>query len=92
MSHKLNAEELAAKRYQPVPNSTILTIIGIDKAEGYAAAIREVAQPIANERDELRQLVVDMMQTPIPEEAYHWLSDNSFTERINAILTKYAEQ
>ena len=53
MSTKLNAEELAAKRYQPVPGSTILTIIGIDKAEGYAAAIREVAQPIADQRDEL---------------------------------------
>jgi hypothetical protein len=47
MSTKLNAEELALKRYEsgylPTWNPT----------HGYAAAIREVAQPIADQRDEL---------------------------------------
>jgi hypothetical protein len=46
---KLNAEELAAKRYAQYRRSTS-TEAGIT---GYAAAIREVAQPIADERDEL---------------------------------------
>ena len=49
MSNKLNAEELAAKRFphfdgEPVP---------LVQRGYYAAAIREVAQPIADERDEL---------------------------------------
>ena len=92
MSTKLNAEELAAKRYPAVPISTVLTIIAADKAEGYAAAIREVAQPIANQRDELLQIVLDIMATPVPDASYHWLSDNGFTDRINAIVDKCTQQ
>jgi hypothetical protein len=59
MSHKLNAEELAAKRYPnptamiPQPDGTFLNIN--HSATAYSAAIREVAQPIADERDELRE-------------------------------------
>jgi len=53
MSTKLNAEELAAKRYPGNPTSTVKTIIAADKAEGYSLAIREVAQPLADQRDEL---------------------------------------
>jgi hypothetical protein len=46
LSAELNAEELAYKwTDDPV------------MASGYAAAIREVAQPIADERDELREAV-----------------------------------
>ena len=57
MSTKLNAEELAAKRY-PLGDSYIHPVAGWTKdvpkeRDGYAAAIREVAQPIADQRDEL---------------------------------------
>jgi hypothetical protein len=56
---KLNAEELAANRYPnptamiPQPDGTFLNIN--HSATAYAAAIREVAQPIADERDKLRK-------------------------------------
>ena len=46
MSTKLNAVEMTVKRY---PN----TVADYSEAAGYAAAIREVAQPIADQRDEL---------------------------------------
>jgi len=49
MSTKLNAEEMAAKRF---PRE----VIG-NKQAVYAAAIRKVAQPIAEERDELLEVV-----------------------------------
>lgn len=69
MSTKLNADELAEKRSnvlsaeiymnlpKPVNEPTAETIhrrVG-DWKDGYAEAIREVAQPIADERDELRE-------------------------------------
>jgi hypothetical protein len=68
MSNKLNAEELAAKRYSLASaflNPSLQTVFRSDdfdarvecKREGYAAAIREVAQPIADERDELREVL-----------------------------------
>jgi hypothetical protein len=65
MSTKLNAEGLAAKRYPANPKSTVLTIIAADKADGYAAAIREHSQPLADkldkvtdQRDELRDALM----------------------------------
>jgi hypothetical protein len=47
MSTKLNAEELAAKRF-----GIGAWIVHWTPVDAYAAAIREVAQPIADERDE----------------------------------------
>jgi hypothetical protein len=49
MSTKLNAEELAAKRF-----GIGAWIVHWTPTDAYATAIREVAQPIADERDELR--------------------------------------
>lgn len=61
MSTKLNAEELAAKRY-PAYNTGYCSdeefgerMDDRHRREGYAAAVREVAQPIADERDALRE-------------------------------------
>lgn len=66
MSTKMNAEELASKRWPEFA-------LG-NKREVYAAAIREVAQPISEEleevkreRDEYRRLLVRML--PILERA-----------------------
>jgi hypothetical protein len=57
MSNKLNAEELAAKRYPYVVAGVIDEWERHHHAGAYAAAIREVAQPIADERDELREVL-----------------------------------
>jgi hypothetical protein len=81
MSTKLNAQELAAKR-------AIDTLWSGPLIYNYALAIREVAQPIADQRDELLQIVMDIMATPVPDSSYHWLSDNGFTDKINAIVDK----
>ena len=55
MSTKLNAEELAAKAYPRKlwPEGTLDEVRR--QRKGYEKAIREVAQPIADERDELRE-------------------------------------
>lgn len=50
MSTKLNAEELAAKRRHG-------SLWSDEMERAYAAAIREVAQPIADQRDGLLALV-----------------------------------
>ena len=98
MSTKLNAEELAAKWIED-PRPVMMNYGTVDEwkmddelwrhtRDTYAAAIREVAQPIADQRDELLQIVMDIMATPVPDASYHWLSDNGFTDRINAIVDK----
>lgn len=74
MSHKLNAEELAAKRYPnptamiPQPDGTFLNIN--HSATAYAAAIREVAQPIADERDELREAIAELHDAALDAREY----------------------
>jgi len=98
MSTKLNAMEMAEKRWpqQGFDNAQAAFInaegaefaIRISRQVGYSAAIREVAQPIADQRDELLQIVMDIMATPVPDSSYHWLSDNGFTDKINAIVDK----
>jgi hypothetical protein len=62
MSTKLNAEELAAKRY-PYEHTTSDTAAAMQagRESAYAAAIREVAQPIAEERDEYREALVELV-------------------------------
>ncbi len=55
MSIKLNAEELAAKRYNDEHEPD--AVINVSPYQwvrlGYSCAIKEVAQPIADQRDEL---------------------------------------
>jgi hypothetical protein len=62
MSTKLNADELAAKAW---PDAWIVADQSVidhgDIRTGYASAIREVAQPLADERDEYRALVEQVM-------------------------------
>jgi|LakMenE18May11ns_1017448.scaffolds.fasta_scaffold9554945_3 hypothetical protein len=58
MSTKLNAEELAAKHHTYYA-----------RREAYAAAIREVAQPIADQRDELLEALTDLHDTAIDARA-----------------------
>jgi CHASE3 domain sensor protein len=79
MSTKLNAEELAAKRYGIVnddqtPFGSQMMSWDANKANGYAAAIREVAQPLADQRDELLEALV----------ASHQALDRLFTRLIGA--------
>jgi len=55
MSTKLNAEELAAKRYPEIEGASNIEAHFQDGCKaGYFFAIEEIAQPIADERDELR--------------------------------------
>ena len=88
MSNKLNAEELAAKRYPnptamiPQPDGTFLNIN--HSATAYAAAIREVAQPIADERDEYREALEDVVSAWVDADL-----DGSNVRAINIILAKY---
>jgi hypothetical protein len=53
MSTKLNAEELAAKRFPYAIPGVMDDIERQRQINTYALAIREVAQPIADQRDEL---------------------------------------
>jgi hypothetical protein len=107
MSNKLNVEELAAKRYPnptamiPQPDGTFLNIN--HSATAYAAAIREVAQPIADERDELREVLKDASKLlwkqgmrPIPttkgnmDMAMSYANEQGLLlKSIDAILAKY---
>lgn len=52
MSTKLNAQELARVKY-PTEQTFGGPRFLLTKREGYTVAIREVAQPIADQRDEL---------------------------------------
>jgi hypothetical protein len=96
MSTKLNAQELAlAYRKRIDPDRVLSLATEAAGAFAYAAAIREHSQPLADkldkvtdQRDELLQIVMDIMATPVPDSSYHWLSDNGFTDRINAIVDK----
>jgi len=56
MSTKLDADEIALTRFSEDESAYDMTAV-----EGYAAAIREVAQPIADERDELREALDDFI-------------------------------
>lgn len=66
MSTKLNAEELAAKRYDEgymhMDDRGRCFDITDRLREPYAAAIREVAQPLADERDAYREVVENFVK------------------------------
>ena len=98
MSTKLNAEELAAKRY---PNSINKKLW--EPSDIYATAIREVAQPIADQRNELREALKDASELlwkqglrPIPttkgnlDMAMSYANEQGLLlKSIDAILAKY---
>jgi hypothetical protein len=83
MSNKLNVEELAENRY-PVPYDEP-SWDDFQKQMAYAAAIREVAQPIADERDELREVLEGIMYKRDP---LGFGDDETYTAA-RAILKKY---
>lgn len=88
MSTKLNAEELAANRYPSTPALAGLVpmpgiINGSPRRESYATAIREVAQPIAYQRDELLELIKMMDEHEGAEGWSSWLR-----VRIDAAIAK----
>ena len=98
MSTKLNAEELAAKRYPrvtaivPKPNGEWEELN--HNAAAYAAAIREVAQPIADERDEYRDALEKIAQEDHchPSTDGYWDAASEWEARRDisrAILAKY---
>jgi hypothetical protein len=63
MSNKLNAEGLAINAYPVNIVTDTQNILDTEQVKriGYAAAIREVAQPIADERDEYREALVGLV-------------------------------
>jgi hypothetical protein len=65
MSTKLNAKELAAKRFQIGPATRNYWTL----EDAYEAAIREHSQTIADERDELREALEAIADIHISESA-----------------------
>jgi Flp pilus assembly protein TadG len=107
MSTKLNAEELAKLRFavvKPKPSFSnamtdahLLALAQEAQRTGYAAAIREVAQPIANERDEYRQMLQDIAHADNCDETsggeIYWSEAVSpVVAKVHAILAKYPKQ
>ena len=86
MSTKLNAEELAINAYPVNIVTDTQNILDTEQVKriGYAAAIREVAQPIADERDELRDAIVDAIASFDDGDL-----DTANISRLRAILKKY---
>jgi hypothetical protein len=107
MSTKLNAGQLAEKRYpaetswEPVrvtadAKSGAIMSLHIIRKDGYAAAIREVAQPIADQRDELlealRESSVWVSEYVSQMSAYRISDDASeCLDKMRAIIYKYPE-
>ena len=83
MSTKLNAEELLCKRRQWSEQSSTCVSVTQDLI-GYSDAIREVAQPIADERDEMWRALTYMVRIA---EDQGWTDD--FLSIPRAILAKY---
>lgn len=108
MSTKKTPEERADERF---PDDTadmtdlsktaeFIKLVRISARDGYAAAIREVGKPIADERDELREALesaVKSIGASAISEAAKWTSDpdaqlrhmNKVTEPYRSILAKY---
>lgn len=91
---KLNAEELAAKRYPPDTKSAIAGVLQAQERTGYAAAITEVAQPLQDRVEELeeagnamRKMLLEVRSEVMDDEDYAYdLSD--VIDNWNAILAK----
>jgi hypothetical protein len=58
MSTKLNAEELAKRDVLKYVHATAYQVAA---TEGYITAVEKVAQPIADERDELREALEQLL-------------------------------
>jgi hypothetical protein len=85
MSHKLNAEGLAAKieRLSSNIEGNVAKWVNEDLMD-IAQHIREVAQPIADERDELREVLEEVIAS--------WQDgdfDTASASHVRAILKKY---
>jgi hypothetical protein len=90
MSTKMNAEELAWKWFEEDDSMAW----DMTPQESYAAAIREVAQPIADERDELREALEAILEADSSDEAKGgelWWADAVYPKvnAARAILAKY---
>lgn len=95
MSTKLNAKELAAKRYDEgymhLDNKGRAFDITNRLRECAEATIREVAQPLADERDALREA----LEAVLPFAEVHALNKtegtvcNDVTSNARAVLAKY---
>ncbi len=85
MSTKLNAEELAAKRYPEIEGASNIEAHFQDGCKaGYFFAIEEIAQLIADERDELREVLEEVIAS--------WQDgdfDTASASHVRAILAKY---
>ena len=79
MSTKLNAEEIAANRFPTVEGEPLPLV----QRGYYAAAITEVAQLLADERDEYREALEGIMEL-----AYSSRIDQALDDA-RAILAKY---
>lgn len=62
MSTTLDAEELALTRFACISNKSNDYGRSLPEVHSYAAAIREHSQPIAEERDEYREVVEQFVQ------------------------------
>jgi hypothetical protein len=95
MSEKINADELAKHRFavvEPKPSFSnamtdahLLALAQEAQRTGYAAAIREVAQPIVDERDELREALEEVLKAN-PDSRLETLAA---LQHARAILAKY---
>lgn len=96
MSTKLDAHELAQNRFPASKLSSERIIV-------YASAIREVAQPIADERDELREALESITAKASIGIPYYAYGDNEAACRMaddlgeiekiaEAVLAKYQTQ
>lgn len=89
MSTKLNAEELAAQ-YIPDWSENDFTT----KRRGFAMCVEKFAEPIADERDELREALEDVLAGwELMISAYGYdpskEPEDSINQRARAILAKY---
>lgn len=90
MSNKLNAEELAEKRYPAFRFYETYS-----HRRGYATAIREVAQPIADQRDELLEALkkLERIYDYYPPEGAVGVAASRIKERLDearAVINKVA--
>jgi hypothetical protein len=84
MSTKLNAEELAAKR-------KFNSLWDDDMERAYAAAIREVAQPIADQRDELLEALKRIERLMTSMQPMGYFTNAEWSNRLEAARAALAK-
>ena len=94
MSTKLNASELAEQRYPDHLEPDAM--IGVRPFQltrlAFKCAVEEVAQPIADERDELREVVELFLKEYNDVEMYTPIAYFKVVHAAKAILAKYPKQ